>query len=541
MLGAFAGWLGRHAVLYVLLVGAIAFYTFAWPSLSAAWRNGTFGRETMSRVELARELEEWRAEAAADLEASASRIERLSTSGVADELERRRKALADLRGQLKGSGSWLDAIRPTAILRRKRLQIRAVVLEQEIALLEAASGRRQASDVLVRIGRIPTPHEIAEAQGQCQTANRQVREFNALPMIERRLRNILRDEASVLTRNARQRCGEARNAVARRRDGLAAKARLAQAEAAYDAVRRRAEGALAKVSSADFGQTVRDILWKAALALLAILLMPYLIRLLFYAVLAPLAERRPAIRLRVPGGAGAPIPPVDRSTTSVALRLEPGEELLVRQAYLQSTGLGGRKATRWLLDWRHPFASLASGLVFLVRIRDTDEATTISAVRDPLAEVAVLSVPEGGACVLQPRALAAVAQPIGRPLRITSHWRLGSLNAWLTLQLRYLVFHGPARLVLKGGRGVRVERAERGRVFGPAQLVGFSADLAYSVTRTETFWPYFLGGESLLKDKVQAGEGVLIVEESPLGGGRGEPTRKGLEGAMDAFLKVFGF
>lgn len=53
----------------------------------------------------------------------------------------------------------------------------------------------------------------------------------------------------------------------------------------------------------------------------------------------------------------------------------------------------------------------------------------------------------------QPRALAAVAQPIGRLLRVTGHWRLLSLNSWLTVQLRYLVFHGPARLVVQGGRG----------------------------------------------------------------------------------------
>jgi hypothetical protein len=124
-------------------------------------------------------------------------------------------------------------------------------------------------------------------------------------------------------------------------------------------------------------------------------------------------------------------------------------------------------------------------------------------------------------------------------LRITSHWRLGSLNAWLTLQLRYLVFHGPVRLVLKGGRGVRVEAAEQGRVFGQDQLVGFSADLSYSVTRNETFWPYFLGREQLFKDRVMVGDGVLIVEEAPFTARRGE-VRRGLEGLIDAGMKAFG-
>lgn len=192
-----------------------------------------------------------------------------------------------------------------------------------------------------------------------------------------------------------------------------------------------------------------------------------------------------------------------------------------------------------VLDWRKPFTSIATGLTFLTRIRGEGEVTTVSAVKDGLAEVTILNLPSGAACVLQPRAIAAVAKPIKRRLRISSHWRLGSLNAWLTMQLRYLVFHGPARLVLKGGRGIRIEPAEQGRIFGQDQLVGFSADLAYSVTRTETFWPYFFGREQLLKDCILGGNGVLIIEEAPYTARRGE-VRKGLEGMIDAGMKVFG-
>lgn len=278
------------------------------------------------------------------------------------------------------------------------------------------------------------------------------------------------------------------------------------------------------------------LLRTAAIAFAGILLTPYLIRILFYTVLAPVAARRPAIRLGVPGG-GVPLAPP--SSTSVGIRLADGEELLVRQDYLQSTAHEGAKATRWLVDWRHPLTSLAAGLWFLTRVRGAGTLTTVSAVRDPFAEVTVLALPEGSACVLAPRALAAVVQPIGQPLRITSHWRLRSLHAWLTLQLRFLVFHGPVRLVVKGGRGVRVEPAERGRVFGQDQLVGFSAGLGYTVARTETFWPYLFGREPLFRDRVADGGGVLLVEEAPLAGRKGGIGR-GLEGAVDAALKVFG-
>lgn len=195
-----------------------------------------------------------------------------------------------------------------------------------------------------------------------------------------------------------------------------------------------------------------------------------------------------------------------------------GEELLVRQDYLQTASHAGAKGTRSLMNSRHPITSIATGLTFLTRIRGDGDMTTVSAVRDPFAEVTIVNLPKGGAWDLQPRALAAIVQPIRQRLLATGHWPLFSFNAWLTTQLRYLVFHGPARLVIKGGHGVRVERVERGRVFGQHQFVGFSADLAYSVTRTETFWPYFLGREQLLKHRIEAGEGVLIVEEAPMAG-----------------------
>ena len=278
------------------------------------------------------------------------------------------------------------------------------------------------------------------------------------------------------------------------------------------------------------------LLRSAAIAFVAIVATPYLIRILFYWLLAPIAERRPVIRLRVPGG---PVPLAPPSTTSIGIRLAADEELLVRQDYLQATAADAAKRTRWLLDWRHPLTSLAAGLWFLTRIRGDATLTTVSAVRDAFAEVTVLTLPQGSACVLQPRALAAVAQPIGRPVKVTAHWRLGSLHAWLTLQLRYLVFHGPVRLAIKGGRGVRVEPAERGRVFGQDQLVGFGAGLGYSVARTETFWPYFFGREPLFRDRVAEAEGVLIIEEAPMAGRKGGIGR-GLEGAVDAAMKVFG-
>lgn len=287
-------------------------------------------------------------------------------------------------------------------------------------------------------------------------------------------------------------------------------------------------------------QDMNSVLLRAAGALLLIILTPYLIRILFYYILAPVAERRRSIRLSVPGSRGAEIPLPPPSATTVQVQIADGEELLVREGFLQSSSLGGEKRWVALLDWRHPLASWITGLVGLTRIRGKGQLTTISSSQDPFAEVTELTIPAASALILHPRALVAVIQPVGQPMRIVSHWRLFSLNAWLTMQLRFLVFYGPARIVIRGGRGVRVERAEHGRVFAQDQLVGFSADLAYSVTRNEIFVPYLSGRTSLFRDRVDKGDGILIVEEAPLSARGSGDVKRGLEGAFDAALKVFG-
>ncbi|WP_230281102.1 AIM24 family protein [Croceicoccus sp. Ery15] len=314
---------------------------------------------------------------------------------------------------------------------------------------------------------------------------------------------------------------------------------IASAQRRLQEQERAAREALETVRAPARRDMIVDIATKAALALMAIIAMPFLIRIVLYFVLAPLAAMRPSIRMPALGGSGVAIPLPEPSRVSIPVRLDAGEELLVRQGYLQSSSAAGVKSTRWLFDYLHPFSSLAAGLSFLTRIRGAGEATTVSATRDGFAELAAIDLPTGAACVLHPRALVGVVQPVGQPIAIRSHWRLFSVNAWLTMQLRFFSFHGPGRLIVKGGRGIRVERAERGRIFAQEQLVGFSADLAYSVTRAETFAPYLFGLEPLLKDKVEAGSGILVIEEAPLSMRAGK-AGKGLEGMIDAGLKVFG-
>jgi hypothetical protein len=284
-----------------------------------------------------------------------------------------------------------------------------------------------------------------------------------------------------------------------------------------------------------------DVLPAALGILLAILLLPLAVKALFYFVLAPVVARRAPVSV-LPGVSGTieAASPAG-SSRSVALALEEGEVLLAHPAYLQSSPAGARKDTKWLLDWAYPFSSLAAGMITLIRMRaGKPETAVISATRNPLDEVGSLSLPTGAAVVLQPRNLVAVAYRQDSPLRITTHWRLGTLHAWLTLQLRYIVFHGPARLVVKGCRGVRIEPAGDGRRINAAATIGFSANLAYSSARSDTFVAYLMGEQDLFVDSFAGIDGVYIHEETQPAGSRGGIFGRGLEGVADAFLKAFG-
>ncbi|MBA4013856.1 MAG: hypothetical protein C0481_18490 [Phenylobacterium sp.] len=526
-------WLVRRAGLYVLLVLALAVGSIALPAIWGGVRSDGLRNELMSPREITAKLDERKADAIRALEAKQAAARDAPAKALREQLVRAEADRAVVRSELGRKPGWFDSLRPATILERKNLELRAAALDLEIGLLDAAVERRDVRDQVEKL-----KADFKAAHEACVRANKAVDEFNRRSPLDQSVRNVLEEEADQLTVNARKECEQSNRLFY---DQERVRSSLAEVERRYVQVATEADSTLSKIPVDTVRRTLQDILLKAAIVLAGIIAAPYAIRVVFYFILAPLAERRPAIQIRPPAGSAMGPAPLDQvSATSAPITLQPGEELLVRQGFLQSTSTTGRKSTCALLDWRHPLSSVASGLVFLTRIEGEGETTVVSAVRDPFAEVAVLRLPVGATCVLQPRALAAVVQPTGRPIRITSHWRLGSLHAWLTLQLRYLMFHGPARLVITGTRGVRVERVERGRVFGQEQLVGFSANLTYSVSRTETFWPYFFGLEQLLKDKVESGEGVLIVEEAPLAGRASRGPRKGLEGAADVVLKAFG-
>ena len=303
-------------------------------------------------------------------------------------------------------------------------------------------------------------------------------------------------------------------------------------------------------SSTPIARSPLEVLPTALLILLGVILMPIAIKAIFYFVLAPLAARLPPVRLRPDCDGGLTLE-TGASSVSRAVTVDSVHELLVHPEFLQSASVAGEKTTQWLLNWRFALTSLSAGMVALTRIRcDVPETFVISATRNALAEIGVLNLPAGSAVVMQPHNLVGVIQQRGSPLRITAHWRLTSLHAWLTLQLRYLVLHGPARLIVQGCRGVRVEPATGGRAINQAATIAFSANLPYSTHRCETFAAYLFGQKELLNDIFgsasdaggsQACEiGSFVYSEIPNAERKAGITGRGLEGLTDSVLKVLG-
>ncbi len=281
-----------------------------------------------------------------------------------------------------------------------------------------------------------------------------------------------------------------------------------------------------------------------AMGILAgVIIVPWILKGVFYFVLAPIADKLPPVRIG--GDAHAECPVFVPSAVSHTIEVQPDQELLIRPEFLQSSTKPSKKRTRWFLNPRLPVSSAISGMTLLTSVRPHEEKPTrvvISSTKDALAEVGIITIPEGSSVVMHPRALAGVVKPLNSPVHISSVWRLGSLHSWLTLQLRYLVFHGPCALILKGCRGVKAELPDpnSARLLNQSATLGFSAHLDYSNTRCETFMSYFLGKEDLFNDQFAGENGVFVYEEMPDLRHKSGLTGRGFEGLADSLLKVFG-
>ena len=286
--------------------------------------------------------------------------------------------------------------------------------------------------------------------------------------------------------------------------------------------------------------------WYIILALVSYFFGPTLWALFLYYLVAPFMSRGRAIRF---GPDPEALPDVAESRVSIEATLRPGDILRIKEKFLQASDEGVGKHTRFVLDWRIPFTSLACGLVELVELRNTrpagDYRVTLSNGEDPHIEMAQVSVPAGASLILRPSFLAGVMQRADDRLEIRRHWRIFRWQAWISGQFRFFEFIGPCRLIVSGSRGVRAERlADREGQTAPARrtnqdaTIGFTPNLEYRPVRAETFWSYYRGMNPLFDD-LFAGKGLFVLQETATEGSAAK-AGKFWSTVWSGVLKVFG-
>lgn len=287
---------------------------------------------------------------------------------------------------------------------------------------------------------------------------------------------------------------------------------------------------------------LRHLAFNALLILAALIVIPFLWKLVAFYVVAPLAQSAKPILL----GADRPgIGEIDATSSHPAQRmtLHEGDVLMTKVDYLQGSMGNFEKSTKWIIDWRYPFSSLAAGLYILTRIRNTSPEPgqiTLSTQENATEELSVVDVPEGRTIVFRPHYLVAVTHPKDRPPRIRSKWIFLKLHSWVNFQFRYMLIEGPARLVFSAQRGIQVESVlpnMPGRRVNSNLTVAFSPHLNYSPKRAETFVAYVWGKNALFDDFFQ-GSGTVIQQQ--VTGGKRNPVARIWEGVFGAVGKVFG-
>jgi VIT1/CCC1 family predicted Fe2+/Mn2+ transporter len=225
---------------------------------------------------------------------------------------------------------------------------------------------------------------------------------------------------------------------------------------------------------------------------------------------------------------GAAAPVVGESAVVVENAVWPGEVLWVRRKFLHANDEGLTRRNRLLLNWRMPLSCFAGGLVRLIELRNGrsggERRVVFTNAEDNFAELAIVSVPEGGSFVLRAGFLMGLIAGLDQPPVIRRHWRFFHWQSWVTGQFGYVEFCGPCRLIVSCVGALQAEAVTARDDGKPvvrravqSGVVGFSPRMEFKPVRSEGFWRYCRGDASLF-DIQFVGPGVVLSRD---GKGRG--------------------
>jgi hypothetical protein len=189
----------------------------------------------------------------------------------------------------------------------------------------------------------------------------------------------------------------------------------------------------------------RSVRWTLLGIVLLLVFAPYVQRVLNYFVLMPLVERFAAPLRLAPARSGEIR--CGKSQRSLEIRLGEREHASVRSQYARP--VQGRVSGRLLYRLSAPFVSYAAGLRLLTRVEGaagSDVRVTLAAPDDPNAYLMRVELEAHPGLVIHPKHLVGLVGD----LELSTRWRLFSLHAWATWQLRYILLSGTGAILVEG-------------------------------------------------------------------------------------------
>ncbi len=315
----------------------------------------------------------------------------------------------------------------------------------------------------------------------------------------------------------------------------AARGKVAQAKEDAGALRQELRQ-IRQLEQSRAGWLLREwntVKYRLLLIVLLVLGMPYVQRVVSYFVLMPLVTRlsRP---LRLVTGDGRL--EFGQARRSLRVELAPTERACFRAEYARP--VRGKTRSLVLYDWQAPLISYASGLRLLTQIDGAAAGAevTLAAPGDPNSYLMRIELHSHPGIVIHPRHLVGV---VGAP-ELRTRWRLFSLHAWATWQLRYILFSGDGSIVVEGlGDVVATVAGEPHSKIEQNLVIGFDATLEMTTRRTEAFLPYLLGKTPLVDDAFR-GPGAYLWEKSTASGKKSVLARS-FDAVFSALGKLLGF
>lgn len=265
------------------------------------------------------------------------------------------------------------------------------------------------------------------------------------------------------------------------------------------------------------------ITWAVASMIIAGVVWPMV---MFYLVAPVVSKQQPIQLAKQTGGISWSDP-----KTTLDLTLPPDDQLWVRSELLTQHDFA-TKRTDLFWNWRAPAVSAVAGLAPCTRVTNNeDNAARFSlSPNDAEMEISEIVLEKDASIVLHVANIVAVSGDV----TVLAKWRIFSLNAWLTWQLRFLIFKGPGSIFIGSPRGINGYRVSKKQMVEQQVAIGFDSGLNYSVKRTEVFMPYLLRKASLFDDCFQ-GDGIMFRKNAATHG-----RKSFLEKTSGAFFSILG-